>query len=328
MGSKIQTSRIVAFGLVILILLALCVGTLYQLQIVDGAQALAESRAHQFSNQTVTAARGNILDRYGRVLVSNRECYNLYINTTRLFGDDVEDPNALILQMVNIVEANGIEWTDDLPITKEPPFEYDENMSALSRRMLEAYFERHGLDEDTSSVELMSYFRTRYEIANSYSSSDMRKISAVRYALNVRYAINTGDYIFVEDASIDLISELMGVVGQVVDHGLGLFGADVVGAVHGHGLGVAVHAFQVAALGHVPDHHGLLVLGELEQVRGQVAGFTAVTQGVGGLHLTAIQFGNTDHRTILYSESPFVPRRDSGHGAGGMARGSPEERPA
>ena len=189
MGSKIQTSRIVAFGLVILILLALCVGTLYQLQIVEGAQALAESQAHQYSNQTVTAARGNILDRYGRVLVSNRECYNLYINTTRLFGDDVEDPNALILQMVNIVEANGIEWTDDLPITKEPPFEYDENMSALSRRMLEAYFERHGLDEDTSSVELMSYFRTRYEIANSYSSSDMRKISAVRYALNVRYAI-------------------------------------------------------------------------------------------------------------------------------------------
>ena len=217
MGSKIQTSRIVAFGLVILILLALCVGTLYQLQIVDGAQALAESRAHQFSNQTVTAARGNILDRYGRVLVSNRECYNLYINTTRLFGDDVEDPNALILQMVNIVEANGIEWTDDLPITKEPPFEYDENMSALSRRMLEAYFERHGLDEDTSSVELMSYFRTRYEIANSYSSSDMRKISAVRYALNVRYAINTGDYIFVEDASIDLISELMGVVGNIIE---------------------------------------------------------------------------------------------------------------
>ena len=217
MGSKIKASRVVAFGLVIALLIALCVGTLYQLQIVDGAQALAESQAHQFSNQTVTAARGNILDRYGRVLVSNRECYNLYINTTRLFGDDVEDPNALILQMVNIVEANGIEWTDDLPITKEPPFEYDANMSDLSRRMLEAYFERHGLDEDTSAVELMSYFRTRYEIANSYSSSDMRKISAVRYALNVRYAINTGDYIFVEDASIDLISELMGVVGNVIE---------------------------------------------------------------------------------------------------------------
>ena len=111
--------------------------------------------------------------------------------------------------------------------------------------------------------------------------------------------------------------------GQVVDHGLGLFGADVVGAVHGHGLGVAMHALQVAALGHVPDHHGLLVLGELEQVRGQVAGFTAVTQGVGGLHLTAIQFGNTDHRTILYSESPFVPRRDSGHGAGEYGAGKP-----
>ena len=45
----------------------------------------------------------------------------------------------------------------------------------------------------------------------------MRKISAVRYALNVRYAINTSDYIFVEDASIDLISEIMGVVGSIIE---------------------------------------------------------------------------------------------------------------
>ncbi len=217
MGSKIKTSRVVAFGLVIALLIALCVGTLYQMQIINGAAYYETSQNEQTSPQAITAARGNILDRYGRVLVSNRECYNLLINTTKLFSDDVEDPNALILEMVNIVEENGIDWTDDLPISEEPPYEYDSNMSALHRSMLEAYFKRQGLDEDTSAVELMSYFRTRYEISNSYSSEDMRKISAIRYALNVRYAINTGEYIFVEDASIDLISELMGVVGSIIE---------------------------------------------------------------------------------------------------------------
>ena len=217
MGSKIKTSRVVAFGLVVALLIALCVGTLYNIQILNGAAYYQQSQNEQISRQAVVAARGNILDRYGRVMVSNRECYNLYINTTRLFGEDVEDPNALILEMVNIVEENGIDWTDDLPISEEPPYEYDSNMSALQRSMLEAYFTRQGLAEDTSAVELMSYFRTRYEISNSYSSEDMRKISAVRYALNVRYAINTGEYIFVEDASIDLISELMGTVGTVVE---------------------------------------------------------------------------------------------------------------
>ena len=217
MGTKIKTARVVAFGLVIALLVALCVGTLYKMQIIDGAAYYEESQDGQWTRQTVTAARGNILDRYGRVLVSNRECYNLLINTTRLFSDEIEDPNSVILEMVRIVEDNGIEWTDDLPITMEPPFEYDPNMTALQRSMLEAYFVRHGLDEDTSAVELMSYFRTRYEISNSYSAEDMRRISAIRYALNVRYAINTGDYIFVEDASIDLISELMGVVGSVIE---------------------------------------------------------------------------------------------------------------
>lgn len=217
MGNKIKTSRIVSFGLVIVLLIALCVGTLYNLQIEKGAAYYQQSASQSWKDEAVLGARGNILDRYGRVLVSNRECYNLMINTTRLFGDEIDDPNAVILEMVNIVEENGVSWTDDLPITTEPPYEYVDNMTALQRSMLEAYFDRQGLDEDTTAVELMSYFRTRYDISNSYSSEDMRKISAIRYALNVRYAINTGDYTFVEDASIDLISELMGVVGNVIE---------------------------------------------------------------------------------------------------------------
>ena len=212
MGNKIKTGRVVAFGLIVAIFLSLCVGTLYQLQIINGAAYYDQSLNEQKSIESVTAARGNILDRYGRVLVSNRECYNLRINTIRLFSDDIEDPNALILDMVNIVESNGMDWTDDLPITDSPPFEYVENMTSFQRTLLNAYLKDHDLDEDTSAVELMSYFRTRYKIDNSYSAEDMRKICAIRYALNVRYAINTGTYTFVEDASIDLISELMGAV--------------------------------------------------------------------------------------------------------------------
>ena len=128
----------------------------------------------------------------------------------------MEDPNAVILEMINMVEAAGETYIDDLPITKEPPFEYTD-MTALQRTLLTAYLDSKGLDEDTTAVELMSYFRTRYDIANSYNAEEMRKIASVRYALNVRYSINTNPYVFVEDASIDLISDLMGVVGNVVE---------------------------------------------------------------------------------------------------------------
>ena len=216
MKKLVSTGRLFAFGLLVVALLALCVGTLYKLQIIEGAAYYQESQNKQVSEQTVTAARGNILDRYGRVLVSNRECYNLKISDKRLFSDEVEDPNAVILQMINMVEAAGDKYTDDLPITKEPPFEYT-NMTDIQRMLLNAYLKDKGLDEDTTAVELMSYFRTRYDIAGSYNAEEMRKIASVRYAVNVRYAINTNPYVFVEDASIDLISDLMGVVGNVVE---------------------------------------------------------------------------------------------------------------
>lgn len=216
MKKLVSTGRLFAFGLLVVALLALCVGTLYKLQIIEGAAYYEESQNKQVSEQTVTAARGNILDRYGRVLVSNRECYNLKISDKRLFSDEVEDPNAVILQMINMVEAAGDKYTDDLPITKEPPFEYT-NMTDIQHMLLNAYLKDKGLDEDTTAVELMSYFRTRYDIAGSYNAEEMRKIASVRYAVNVRYAINTNPYVFVEDASIDLISDLMGVVGNVVE---------------------------------------------------------------------------------------------------------------
>lgn len=216
MKKLVSSGRLFAFGALVVTLIALCVVTLYKLQIIEGAAYYEESQNNQPSNQTVTAARGNILDRYGRVLVSNRECYNLKISDTRLFSDEVEDPNAVILEMINMVEAAGETYIDDLPITKEPPFEYTD-MTALQRTLLTAYLDSKGLDEDTTAVELMSYFRTRYDIANSYNAEEMRKIASVRYALNVRYSINTNPYVFVEDASIDLISDLMGVVGNVVE---------------------------------------------------------------------------------------------------------------
>ena len=216
MKRLVSSSRLAAFALVVVLLIALCAGTLYKLQIIEGAAYYEESQNSLTSYPSVTAARGNILDRYGRVLVSNRECYNLKISDTRLFSDEVEDPNAVILQMINLVEAAGETYTDDLPITLEPPFEYT-NMTDIQRTLLDAYLKAKGLDEDTTAVELMSYFRTRYEIANSYTAEEMRKIASVRYAVKVRYEINTNSYIFVEDASIDLISDLMGVVGNVVE---------------------------------------------------------------------------------------------------------------
>ena len=203
----IKPARLVAMALILLLLLTVYLVFLYRLQIIEGEAYYNRSNEITQTTRPVTAARGNILDRYGRVLVSNKECYNLQIDTDKLFAN--EDPNAVILELVKMVQSFGDSYTDDLPISMEPPFEYDENMTAIQRTMLNAYFKRQELDENSTAVELMSYMRTRYSIDNSYTAEEMRIIAGVRYSINVRYAVNTADYIFVEDASMQLISSIM-----------------------------------------------------------------------------------------------------------------------
>ena len=203
----IKPARLVAMAVILLVLLTVYLVFLYKLQIIKGEEYYNRSNEITTTTRTVTAARGNILDRYGRVLVSNKECYNLQIDTDKLFAN--EDPNAVILELVIMVQGFGDSYTDDLPISTEPPFEYNENMTAIQRTMLNAYFKRQELDENSTAVELMSYMRTRYDIDNSYTAEEMRIIAGVRYSINVRYAVNTADYIFVEDASMGLISSIM-----------------------------------------------------------------------------------------------------------------------
>lgn len=202
----VKPGRLALMGLLIAALLILYFTVLYKLQIIDGAAYYEQSRNSIVTTQTVTAARGNILDRYGRVLVKNRSCNNLIINTDELFKE--EDPNAVILQMVQIVSQFGESYTDELPITKEAPFEYVRNMTAMQRTMLDAYLKDKNLPEDTSAVELIAYMRSRYDIDNNYDSEQTRIIAGIRYELNIRYIIPTSDYIFVEDVGIDLITTL------------------------------------------------------------------------------------------------------------------------
>ncbi len=210
MNRLIKPGRVAALGILLGILLVIYLAFLYRVQIVEGEEYYNASNQVTQEERTVTAARGSILDRYGRVLVSNKECYNLTIDVTKLFADP--DPNATILELVSLVHEYGDTYTDDLPITTSPPFEYLENMTDIQRTMLEAYFKRHraGLPSDSpTAVELLSYMRTRYGIDNNYSAEDMRTIAGLRYSINVRYAINTADYVFVQDASMKLTTAIM-----------------------------------------------------------------------------------------------------------------------
>lgn len=207
MEKLIKPSRLIALVTLIVLLAGVFLVSMYQLQIIKGEENYQQSRNSISTRSTVAAARGTMLDRYGRVLVSNRTCNNLIINETELF--EQEDPNAIILQLAQEVKDSGNTYTDTLPITKEPPFEYITNMSEIQRTRLDAYLKEYKLPSSTTAVELMAYFRKAFSIDNNYTAQEMRIIAGVRYEVKTRWIINTSDYIFAEDVSIDLITRLM-----------------------------------------------------------------------------------------------------------------------
>ena len=179
---------------------------LYKLQIIGGREYYAVGETETKEDITIAAARGNILDRYGRLLVSNSLCNNLSINVTELFSQD--DPNAVILELCSAVERFGDTYTDTLPITKAPPFEFTE-MDTLQKSMLDAWLKANDMPLDSSAVEILAAMRTRYSVGSEYNAEDARRIVGVRYEINDRFNINTTPYVFAEDVSMPLLTYLM-----------------------------------------------------------------------------------------------------------------------
>lgn len=202
----IKRDRLLALSGIFVVLLIVYIVFLYRLQIIEGEKYYLENRNYAVTNQTVTAARGNILDRYGRILVTNKTSYNLIINENELFAKDV-DSNDMLLRLVALIRDFGDDYNDELPITMEPPFEFT-SVSDVDKARLDAYAETNNVDKDASAVEFLSSMRSRYKIDSNYSAEEARILAGIRYAVNVRYLINTSDYVLVQDAGMDLISTI------------------------------------------------------------------------------------------------------------------------
>lgn len=214
MDKLIKPTRLFVMGLILVSLIVIYAVTLYKLQIIEGEAYYEESRNNNVTVETVSAVRGSILDRYGRVLVENKTCNNLVIEVDELFPDSssetIEKANATILEVCRLLEEYGDSHTDTLPITDTPPYEYTE-MNDVQRATLDAYLKDKGLPETTTAVELMAYMRERYKIDDSYTAEETRIIAGVRYEVNSRYSagFSTSAYIFAEDVSMDLIATMM-----------------------------------------------------------------------------------------------------------------------
>ncbi len=146
---------------------------LFNLQIVHGSEYREQSNTRLTRESTLEAARGEILDRSGNVLVTSNQKFNLELYKSKI---DVNTLNDTILRIINVLEKYNIKYIDSFPIKIEP-FEF-----TISDDSLKNWKKNNDIDDSFTAEQAFYKFKDKYKIENE-DISEIRKIIAIRYAI-------------------------------------------------------------------------------------------------------------------------------------------------
>lgn len=210
---KSHTPRTVVCGILVVALCGVFVLRLADWQLLNGASFLQQ--ADESTNITVTMPtnRGEIVDRNGVGLATNKTGYALEF--ARAYTD-MDTLNATILRLTEIVEAQGEQWLDTLPIQLDAAGNYvfvegrDDDIAYLKS---EDFLKVNTYTDAATCMENLidRYFETDGENGDEsaqYTKEQLRKIVSVRYAMTLAgFDYRTSAvYTFAEDVSQDTVA--------------------------------------------------------------------------------------------------------------------------
>ena len=199
--------RVTALILLAALMLGVFSVRLYNVQVVEGsAQEATPSGSYTYYTR-VTAARGEILDRNGKVLVGNRASFNIVLIYPVLFSS--EDPNGSLRALTNLAVQRGLEIVDHLPVASEKPYEYTKDQySSVWNDYFKTFLAAREWDSDISAPQLIRRLRERYHIPDDWTEEEARRVISVRYELELRHCTNLPNYVMLEDVDAISLAEL------------------------------------------------------------------------------------------------------------------------
>ena len=204
---RISRFRALLFLVLFAFVLVLYAGELFKLQIIETKGDTDNTQTYA-TLTTVRAARGDLLDRNGNVLVGNRASYDLVFNhyVTKSYGQTNEALYRLVLKCKEM----GITYSDHFPVTRTRPFSYTlTEFSTAWQNHFRDFMVDRGLDSDITAQLLLEKLRDRYEIPDDWNDEDARAVIGIRYEFDLRGISNLATYTFLEDVSDEQLSALL-----------------------------------------------------------------------------------------------------------------------
>ena len=146
---------------------------LFNLQIIHGKEYREESNTRLTRESTLLAARGEILDRSGNVLVTSSQKFNVELYKSKIDNNTL---NNSILKIVNVLEKYQVSYSDSFPININP-FSFK-----ISDETLKNWKKSYNIGENATAEEAFYKFKDKYKIEND-DVTEIRKIIAIRYAI-------------------------------------------------------------------------------------------------------------------------------------------------
>ena len=205
---RVSYFRARTFAILFALIIGFFIYKLYDLQIVKTEGKVNNVTAYTTLTR-VKAARGDILDRNGNVLVGNRASYDLVINHYVMRSSAT--PNQSIYDLVMLCKELDIAYTDRFPVTQTRPFTYTlEEYNSAWQGYFQKFLQHRGqLDSDISAPMLIQQLRESYEIPKEWSDEEARLVIGIRYELSLRDLTNLANYVFISDADDADLSAIM-----------------------------------------------------------------------------------------------------------------------
>ncbi len=177
---------------------------LVTLQLVQGEYYREIAERRMYKTSTVKAPRGEISDRYGRPLVTNKAAFGVMINDE---FDNAAELNATLEALLKVMAENKTEYEDSLPISYEKPYEFKlEDTLGIDSTEEEWKTENEFEITDTADT-VMQKLATEYEI-NGIDEEMRRRLAGLRFDMENRNFGGRNSFLLISDISIELVSKI------------------------------------------------------------------------------------------------------------------------
>ena len=172
----ILNNRYFVLSMITVIISIIFIARLFELQIVNGAEYREQSERRMLRTETITAPRGEIVDRNGVILATNKLSFNVELYKVNV---TVEEQNEALVKLIKILEQNSDEIFSSFPINDN-----NSDFNFETKEEEKKWKEEMGFDEKLDFNQIIEKYIDRYEL-EKYDRATQIKLIKLKYEGNL-----------------------------------------------------------------------------------------------------------------------------------------------